>query len=165
MPFYTRTKNLPLKLYKKIRTKSEPSCVPCKVKLSGRKKRITYRISKNVYKIKEYELVIINNKGFYAESFCTFNQNNKLHSLNDNPAAIFYNSKSWYKNGHKSRSNNKPCEISENFTGYKQIINNRSRYHRIGGPAIEYECDKLWYYKGTKIPFKTNIKLLKKKSK
>lgn len=162
MTFYTKVRPVSQKQFKKLNSEHD-HFIPCRLKLSGRKKKITYRINRNHTITKEYFLYYIKNNLCYIEQFSTKNQKGEYHSINDNPSFKNHNSKEWHIHGQIVRENNKPSVIHQNTIYYTCVINNIAEYHRIGGPAIIQKKLKIesWYYKGTKIPFKTNLKLIK----
>jgi hypothetical protein len=76
---------------------------------------------------------------------CTY-LNGKLHSFNDNPSCIKWNTITYHKNG-KIHRDVGPAYIDNRF-GDKYWYKN-GKIHRENGPAVEW-CDgtKKWYLNG-----------------
>ena len=76
-----------------------------------------------------------------------YNDEGVLHSYDDEPAVIYWNTKSWYKNGFRHRDDDKPAVI--NSDGSKAWWVNGERHRDNDKPAIIYfDGTKEWWVNG-----------------
>ena len=111
----------------------------------------TIQISENCWKhIDKYDTI------FYTN---TPDPDSELHRENGPALEWLDGTKEWRINGKLHREDGPAIELKCRKEWW---IN--GKLHRVGNPAVEYSIgETYWYYKNTYIPFKDNLKLLKKK--